>query len=370
MANIKVFIGTISNNKDRKLVRELQKAVANKAVKDAEFLNTFKPATTSEELQAYHTEYCTESIEFEALDLPDDEPANKEKEISDKIDELNVGDEAPKAKSKYSDPLNRSAPVEREYTANDGFSSGDSIPVDANAKFDEPSSFSEAFELPSLDEEGSEVSPNAKPGEKKKKPEYKPPINPAFDDMTTAKKKKQSKMFAKHVVEGVCSLAELGFVWFATKDTNDTKLIEYELNGEIDLTLLLSMEGGQEMTIKTWFQGMNLKAEQLAVIDQESKDELADALAEVLLEKGIAPTPSQTLLMVSFNVFIMDKAKALLLHKMEIGSVLKQLRSMAEQRGIPEQGQQQEAQEATIVDEIKNPAEEESTSTELTTTTE
>jgi hypothetical protein len=145
--------------------------------------------------------------------------------------------------------------------------------------------------------------------------------------MSSAKKRKSTKKFAKYIVETVCMLSEKGFVWYANKDINEAKLVEYELKGEMDLSLLLDMPDGQKVTVKQFFQMQCLQAEQLAVIPQEEKEDLADALAEVLLEKGIAPTPTQELLLIAGKVFG-GQVITLLTVKSSTNSVLAQLRAM------------------------------------------
>ncbi len=288
-----------------------------------------------------------------------EEMKDTDQEISDRIDKLNVGDEEEKEPTRKFDVFNTAEPEENSYIHNDGFQKDDSL---TNKKgtprvdFAEPTSFTEAFDLPE-----DEVSGETKgaPKTKKPKPEPKPAMNPAFDDMSKAKQKKQSKLFAKMVVEGVCSLAELGFVWYATKDTNDAKLIEYELKEEINLQLLISLEDGQEITIKSWFQSMNLTAAQLAAVSQEDKDDLADALADVLQEQGIAPSPTQTLLIVMCKVFLIDKGKALLMHKIQIGSVLSQLRAGKSDQEAEQEQAAQRSQARHQQQEAKDPVKEE-----------
>ncbi len=286
-----------------------------------------------------------------------EEMKDTDQEISDRIDKLNVGDE-PTAKERI-DVFNEAEPEENSYIHDEGFTEEASVKTKKGAPrvdFAEPTSFTEAFDLPE-----DEVSGDTKgaPKTKKPKPEPKPAMNPAFDDMSKAKQKKQSKLFAKMVVEGVCSLAELGFVWYATKDTSEAKLIDYELSGEINLQILISLGDEQEMTIKSWFQSMNLTASQLAVVSQEDKDDLADALSDVMLEEGIAPTPVQTLLIVMVKVFIIDKGKALLYHKIEIGRVLNQFKAIssgqkAEQEQVAQRSQaRQQQQEVKNSDPVK-----------------
>lgn len=265
------------------------------------------------------------------LDIFDMAKDKEERTIDERLEDLNVGDEE-EYSGREVDELNNAEPVINSYVMDEGFASSDKPKYEQKKIFEEPTSHDEAFLFPEDIEVGKEKEAKDKakkePAYKKPKVEAKPPLNPDFDEMSNAKKKKQTRLFAKFIVEGVCKLAEKGFIWFATKDTNEAKLMEYEISNEIDLGLLLTLEEGQQITIKKWFEGMNLSAEQIAVIGQEDKDDLSDALAEVLMEKGFAPTPMQQLIIVSVKIFLVDKGLQLLDHKMKVGAVISQLKIM------------------------------------------
>jgi hypothetical protein len=68
-------------------------------------------------------------------------------------------------------------------------------------------------------------------------------------------------------------------------------------------------------------------AEELSKFEAEEKQDMADALAEVFLEKGIAPTATQEALIVIGGVLV-KKGAILLSLKAQTGSLLNQLRSM------------------------------------------
>jgi hypothetical protein len=65
----------------------------------------------------------------------------------------------------------------------------------------------------------------------------------------------------------------------------------------------------------------------MAVIDEESKADLTDALTEVLLEKGIAPTPTQNLMLVAGKI-VLGQGVALMALKSQTNAVLNQLKLM------------------------------------------
>jgi hypothetical protein len=145
--------------------------------------------------------------------------------------------------------------------------------------------------------------------------------------MSSGKKRRSTKKFATYIVETVCMLAEKGFVWYANKDINESKLAEYEMSGEMDLSLLVTLEDGQEATVRQFFQGQTIRAEQLAKIDHEEKKDLAEVLAEVLLEKGIAPTASQELILIGLKIFGAQAIQLMAL-KSQTNTLLSQLRDM------------------------------------------
>lgn len=320
------------NYKEQKLLKELQPIIDAKIEANPELKQSFSPATNMEELQALHRQYVSTEVEFEEIETQEPQKNNMSKDVE--MDEKEPFDDMD-GSSDFIDPFNRQEPTTYDYTLDGGLSPNQQPGGAARTTFDEPMSFEEAFELP--EDEDNDAQPESaqnnskKPqqkGEPKQKYERPEPINGSFDEMSSGKKKRSTKKFAKYIVETVCMLAEKGFVWYATKDINEVKLTEYELNGEMDLSLVVSLETGQEVTVKQFFQHQSVQAEQLAKFDEQEKADLAEALAEVLLEKGIAPTPMQELLLISAKL-LGEKAVILMQVKSQQNSLLSQLREMA-----------------------------------------
>ena len=322
------------NYKEARLVKELE-AELQKRVESGDhgIVHNFKPADSFEELQQLHVQYTSRDAEFEEIKETQNNANNMAKKQSDGIlDDISIEDGDDTA---YIDPFNRQEPTTYDYT-NDGGFSKDSTPKNTGqSDFAEPSSFDEAFELPG---EGDEVVQNENPskdskGEQKepKQPRSKQPKedpwNPGFDDMSSGNQKRSTKKFAKYIVEAVCALAEKGFVWYANKDINESKLAEYELSGEMNLSILVTLETGQDATVKHFFQQQCLAAEQLAKFEDEEKKDMSEALAAVMLEKGIAPTATQELMIVVGGVLV-KKGAILLSLKSQTNSLLNQLRMM------------------------------------------
>lgn len=326
------------NYKEAKLIKDLQPIIEKKINENPDLINQFVPANNFDELKRLHQSYVSEEVEFE--EIPEDK-SNMETVKNDIKNEKNINDDSfyeDEVENTFIDPFNREEPIVRDYVTDGGMEEDTPANREPNrTQFDEPVSWSEAFELPS-DEEGDDMATpqgkqqNQKP--QKPKPEPKEPLNPSFDDMSSGKKRRSTKKFATYIVETVCMLAEKGFVWYANKDINESKLAEYEMSGEMDLSLLVTLEDGQEATVKQFFLGQTIRAEQLAKIDAEEKKDLAEVLAEVLLEKGIAPTASQELILISFKIFGAQAIQLMAL-KSQTNALLSQLRDMHQGLSTP-----------------------------------
>jgi hypothetical protein len=348
--SVKVYIKRGNKNyKERRLLDELQPIISKKLENDPDF--KFVPARNFEELKQLHRDLTSEDVSFEETsDEPQSTQTEQQNENIDpettsnnmaeenETEEQVSYEEVEDTNTEFIDPLNRAEPEIRDYVTADDPTAEHDFRVDPTATFDEPTSFNEAFEIPDAEiveettNEKKSQTQEQKPIEQKteKSSSKQENINPDFDTMSSGKKKKQTKKFAKYIVEAVTMLAEKGFVWFATKDINEAKLTEYELNGEMDLDLLVTLENGQEATVKQFFAQQCAQAQELGKIGDEQKVDLAEALGEVLMEKGVGPTPTQELMLVSLTIFG-GQAIALMTMKAQQNSLLNQLRAMKEE---------------------------------------
>lgn len=354
---IKVYIKKGNTNyKEKKFVSQIQSAIEKLAEKDPNFTSTFRPATSFEELKALHDKYCVETVEFTEVKNEKvnttTEPVQKNEETEQKQEEPATGEE----KAPHIDPFNREEPIVRDYVMEEGMKGEANSQNQGPQKtvFPEPVTFDESFQMPG-DEQKGPAGGNQQQGQQQQKQQNTQqkktePANPNFNDMSGAKKKRSTQRFAKYIVETVCTLSEKGFVWYANKDINESKLAEYDVTGEIDLTILVTLEEGQDVTIKNFFLHQCRQAEKLSVISQEERNDLADALAEVLLEKGIAPTPMQELMMISLKIFG-TQAVNLFALKSQTNSLLTQLREL--NSGNTEQPYKEPAPQVQPVAETK-----------------
>lgn len=321
------------NYKENRLVDELTKELQKRLDSgDHTVVHNFKPADSFVELQQLHIQYTSKDVPFEEIKEQTSNADNMATKKEESIDDILMDDTED---SSFIDPFNRQEPTTYDYT-NDGGFSKDSTPKNTGqTDFAEPMSFDEAFELPGEGEEAVENEKQSKdskgekpePKQSRQKQTKEDPWNPSFDDMSSGNQKKSTKKFAKYIVEAVCALAEKGFVWYANKDINDAKLAEYELSGEMNLSILVTLENGQDATVKHFFQQQCIAAEQLAKFEDEEKKDMAEALSAVLLEKGIAPTATQELMIVVGGVLV-KKGAILLSLKSQTSSLLNQLRMM------------------------------------------
>lgn len=330
---IKIYNKVKPNYKENKLIKELQPIINKKLKENPSLASEFTPANNFEELKRLHNMYVSDEVDFEEINEETNSMAKKDAVLDDEEELIGNNDSfyEDEEENTFIDPFNREEPIVRDYVTDGGMEEDLGQNKAPNrTQFDEPISWSEAFELPS-DEDGEDMATpqgkNQNQKQSKQKPEPKEPMNPHFDDMSSGKKRRSTKKFATYIVETVCMLAEKGFVWYANKDINDSKLAEYEMSGEMDLSLLVTLEDGQEASVKQFFQGQSLRAEQLAKIDPEEKKDLAEVLAEVLLEKGIAPTSSQELILIGFKIFGAQAIQLLSL-KSQTNALLSQLREM------------------------------------------
>lgn len=321
MGKIKIYKSSTRGNLDyklKKLLKELEPIIERKMITDPNFAATFRPATSPEELKRLHSVHCAETatIISETKNEPNINLSNMENENHN--NENNKPSETvSSAQKQIIDPINEAEPIIRDYVLQDDtYEKKSSIPssgarVDEQLNFGEPMNFQDAFDIP-LD-----ANDDAKLGDKKESEQKqqsstqnntqqsapkKEPVNPYFDDQSNQNKKKQTKRMAKYIVKVVVTLLEKGFVWWTTKDINEAKLIELELKGEVDLNVLLALSETQQQTAREFFARMCNDAIAGSKVDQDDQDELTDALFEVLIEKGIAPTPMQNLALVSLQI--------------------------------------------------------------------
>lgn len=335
------------NYKERRLLNQLEPALEKLAAENPAFAENFTSVENFEQLKALHSQYCIDdAVIIEETKTPDPTMAEKSNETT------STGDSSIKfqnPETPLEDPMNRANPIIRDHVLNDSFSSEAGKRPDIGGRPDlaEPSSYEEAFKLPDEDLDPKDLKDRQRAAAASNKAEsggdggksgpdkHSNSVNPAFDDMSQQRKNKQTKRFAKYIVEFFAMGMEMGYIWFVTKDISDLKIAEYELKDKIDpnhLELIMNLTEEQEVTIRQFFQMQCAQAQVNAKVSDDDKSELADALADVLMEKGFAPTPMQSLMMVMGQI-VAAKAIPAFVQVQQNNSILNQLFTMrAEQK--------------------------------------
>jgi len=322
-----------TNYKEKKLIVEIENTLNKKSKTDSTILNSFKPATNWDELKDLHDKICGDFVEYEEVGEEETDIEKKHKEFKQGMAETMQPNDNPSVV----DPFNDAEPIVRDYVLSEDFESKEQSDEPLKKSFDEPTSFEESFELPSEDSEKStsKTQPKEKQSKDPKQPTEK--VNPRFEDMSNAKKRRSTKKLAQMIVQGACILAEKGCIWWTTKDITEDKLVQYELENTMDLQILLTLDEGQQITVREWFGAKVVQANTLFKVSKEDKEDLIDSLFEVLLEKGIAPTPMQELMINAVKTFVLDMGLKAFAMRMEIKSVLNQLVTMKENGGERQQ---------------------------------
>jgi len=341
------------NYKERRYIAAIQKNLEAKGVQAKEF----SPATNFSELEELHNMYGAEEVDFEEIgdnktkddyssaegDSETTDTYEKHKEFRDSMATQNSSN-APSSDS-IVDPFNKAEPIVRDYVMSGGLEDPNEPKKTNQTTFSEPTTWGDSFELPSgeggtkISGSGSSNSGNNKKsssllngGKKDSEKPKTPPFNEALEGVSQARKRKSTKKMATAIVYGVCKLAEFGCVYWVTKDITEDKLIEYEINDTMDLQMLLALDENQQITVRNWFAMQVKNANNELKVTEAEKRDMADSLYEVLLEKGIAPTPTQELMIDAVGALVMGLGLKAFAMQKQIASVLAQLTAMRKEQ--------------------------------------
>lgn len=323
--------------KEARLIAKITEALEKKIAEDPSIIDTFVPANNMEELQRMHDKYYNDGVaEAEYEDLSETTNTKNSNMSQDKPKSASKDYDYDDDDSSIVDPFNREEPIVRSYVTETEFPDENKEIANSQTSFDEPLTSDDSFLMPDDELPTNKMSTQNSGGAgKDKQKDNKPkiqPLNPDFDDMSNGKKRRSVKKFAKYIVEATSSLTSKGFVWYATKDINDSKLAQYEINDEMDLDTQVTLEDGQVASVRQFFKLQCYKAEQLSEITKEEKEDLTEATAEVMMEKGVAPTPMQEL-MLTAGTILGRQAITLISMSAQTNSLLNQLRQMKQEDG-------------------------------------
>lgn len=300
--------------KERKLIGDIEEAIE----KNPELKN-FEPATSFVELEKLHVRLTAADASYEEVKVDTSIPKDAE-------------EKKPKS-NPFIDPLNREEPNVRDYVLEDQFdpfADHESASSKPASTFVEPTDYDSAFNIPDDEElrkQAKEDRQQQRPGQpQQQRPQ---PSNNSQPSENTAKDTRKSKRFAKTIVNTVCNLFEVGFVWYATKDISEQKLTEYEMTGEMDLSILVELPDGTEATVKQFFINQIGDIQAASKIDKEKRDMLVDSLTELFVEKNIQPSSSVNFAIDAVTVFA-EQGMKLYMISSQNNAILNQLRERNE----------------------------------------
>lgn len=316
------------NWKEKRFVEGITEKLLEQSQTDPSVLQNITPVNSIEELEAWYKKLTAQSVEFE--EMPKESEQSKPNDMTDT-----------EKKPKSPDPFNRQEPNVRDYVLKDNFSPDNDTSSNIKSQYSEPLNFDDAFHIPTDEEiaQTNNTQSNTRPsgGNNSGSNFNTPRSSGGGDEVDPARARRRSKRFAKQIVEMTCMALEIGFVWYCSKDINENKLAEYELTGEMDLSLLLDMPDGDQMTVKEFFMQQLGGIVEDSKIEKEDREELTDALTEVFIERNIAPKPEWELALCGLAIAGKQTLKAVARSK-QINGLIEQLKIQnAQMRQQPEQ---------------------------------
>jgi len=296
------------NYRERAMLEDIAKSLE----KNPELSKDISPATNLEELKNLHTKVTSDVAEIISEIKNDEIP-----KVSKSVD-----------KKPYVDPLNREQPIINDYVMDDKFDPFADYEKTQKARgnFAEPTNYDDAFAIPNEEELRSQKpTGNAKSNGKPLRDNYEMDTNSG----SSGTNRRKAKRFATSLVNITTRLLEVGFMWYATKDINENKLAEYEMTGEMDLSLLIELPDGQEATIKEFFLLQIPDIEKASKVNPESKASLIEALTELFIEKNIQPSATYEALIEGVSLLAEQGIKLAVIVQQN-NAILNQLR----QRGV------------------------------------
>jgi len=294
------------NFKERKLIDQIEAKISTSP--DLEF----ETATSFDELRELHIQLTASDTDFEEVaqkDIPEPSGTNDRKS------------------NPFIDPLNREEPNVRDYVMDDKFDPFADYKSSSKSAFAEPTNYDQAFEIPDEDElRNQRQNPQgARQQQSAPRPQRQDSRPQSTGDGDSARDKRKSKRFAKTIVNTICNLLEVGFVWYATKDINEQKLTEYEMSGEMDLSVLVELSTGEEATIKEFFLNQIGDIQVASKIAPERREDIIEALTEYFIEKGIQPSAQYDLILEGVSLLAEQGIKLYVITSQN-KSILNQLR--------------------------------------------
>jgi hypothetical protein len=317
------------NYKERTMLDDIAKRIAD----DPSLESTISPASSFDELKSLHQTIMSDVAEVI-------EETTNGKDASEIIPPV---EDKKETKNPFIDPLNREEPNVRDYVMEDQFDpfADFNRQTKHRNEYKEPTNFDDAFNVPDEDEMRNAGKDQIRGGGQKPNPQQRQQpqqrqSNDGGGDGGGSVNRRKSKRFATSIVNVTSRLMEFGFVWYATKDINEQKLAEYDMTGEIDLSVIVELPNGQEATIREFFLNQLGDITEASKINPESKAEMIEALTELFIEKNIQPSASYDAVITGISIVAEQGIKLMMIVKQN-NSILDQLRERGRTTEVPYQ---------------------------------
>lgn len=170
---------------------------------------------------------------------------------------------------------------------------GELSEVEASEDIPEPT-----YDAPNLQKEQSNDVPKSSASSSFSEPssesysEPKPAANPQLNDLDEKQKRKAAKETAEAILTAYGRFAPMPFIKISSYNMN--KMSKLNMTGEIDFKMPVTAEGA---TVNQYMTDFNTQVENTFEITDAMKEEIRDPLIDVLMEQGLALTPTQRLMM-------------------------------------------------------------------------
>lgn len=270
----------------------------------------WSPAKNLNELKNAWEKHCVQDVEFTETSGAGSGQGT-EAEYERELDEIMGSPSGEENNEEVIDPFTEKEPVVREHVfgnstfSKDNQTNNQSPNPGTQSSFSEPTDFKTAFQMPGTENSAGPNNSAESSGGKQKAPPKEPPLNPEFANLSSSYKNKKTRRMAKNIVNAFCFLLREGVPAWATRDITPEALAEAAKKNEINLDVVLTFSEAEQVHILEYFKNMCEVAKTLGDIPPNLQEELTEDLYDLLLEKGITPSPTQSFLLTLGEILLL-----------------------------------------------------------------
>lgn len=155
------------------------------------------------------------------------------------------------------------------------------------------------YDIPNLQKDSANDMPKPSASASSFSESYSEPIsepktsaNPPLNDLDEKQKRKAAKETAEALLTAYGRFAPMPFIKISSY--NMGKMTKLNMTGEIDLKMPVTAEGA---TVEQYMVDHNKQVDGVFEVTEDMKNEIREPLIDVLMEQGLALTPTQRLMM-------------------------------------------------------------------------